>query len=309
MEQTATRTSIVRRPDEAVREWVRDGMTIALGGFHTASRAMALVRALVRAERRGLTLVGSPATLDADLLIATGCVRRVMLPYVGVESLVATAPFFRRAAESGTLEVVEVDEGIVLTMFKAARQGLPFLPFKGGIGTSIPALNPSLKFIDDPFSGKPLLAVPAIDADVALIHAARADAFGNIQHQGNAFGDALMASAAKRCIVQVEQIVPVSETRANPEATTIPAHLVSAVVHAPMGAHPFYSQKHYVIDRDHVRAYMQAAEAKLKDGNPQPWDDYLERYVFGPADHAAYLERVGEATLWALRETQREPAR
>ena len=131
-------------------------MTIALGGFHTGSRAMALVRSVVRARRRNLTLIGSPSTLDADLLIATGCVSRIMLPYVGVEGMYATAPFFRRAAESGSIDVREVDEGIVLTMFKAARQGLDFLPWKGGVGTSLPELNKDLKVIEDPFTGKPV---------------------------------------------------------------------------------------------------------------------------------------------------------
>lgn len=297
-----SRRSVVSNADEAVAELVRDGMTIALGGFHTASRAMALVRSVVRAGRRHLTLIGSPAALDADLLIATGCVSRIMLPYVGVEGMYATAPFFRRAAESGSLEVCEVDEGIVLTMFKAARQGLDFLPWKGGVGTSLPELNKHLKVIEDPFTGKPVLAVPAVHADVALIHAAAADPCGNVQHQGNAFGDSLMASAAAACIVQVERMVPVSVTRQQPDRTTIPAHMVSAVVHCPFGGHPFYSQKHYVMDRAHVRRYVQAAEAHLKRGDSGPWHDYLEKFVHGPADHAAYLDALGVKTLLDLQE-------
>jgi glutaconate CoA-transferase subunit A len=297
-----TRKTLEQTADAAVGEFVKDGMTIALGGFHTASRAMVLVRALVRAGRRDLTLIGSPAALDADLLIALGCVRRIVLPYVGVEGMVATAPFFRHAAEAGSIEIGEVDEGIVLTMFKAARQGLPFLPWKGGLGTSIPELNAALKQIEDPFSGKPVLAVPAVAPDVALIHAAQADPFGNVQHLGNPLGDGLMASASRRCIVQVERIVPVAATRQRPEATTIAAHLVSAVVAAPFGGHPFYSQRHYVIDREHVRLYLRAAEARLKDGDPKPWDAYLQRFVFGPADHAAYLDQVGFDTLERLRE-------
>lgn len=296
------RRSLVSTADQAIATWVHDGMTIALGGFHTASRAMALVRAVVRAGRRDLTLVGSPAALDADLLIATGCVRRIMLPYVGVEGMYATAPFFRRAAESGTLEIRELDEGMILTMFKAARQGLDFLPWKGGVGTSLPELNPDLRMFTDPFNGKPLVAVPAVRADVALIHAAQADPCGNVQHRGNVFGDALMASAAAACVVQVERLVPVAVTRQEPDRTTIPAHQVKAVVHCPYGGHPFYSQRYYVMDRAHVREYVKAAEAKLKDGNAGPWNDYLERYVFGPADHAAYLGAVGVSQLLGLDE-------
>lgn len=296
------RRSVVSTADAAIGALVQDGMTIALGGFHTASRAMALVRAVVRAGRRNLTLVGSPAALDADLLIATGCVRRIMLPYVGVEGMYATAPFFRRAAEAGSIEIRELDEGMILTMFKAARQGLDFLPWRGGVGTSLPELNSDLKVIADPFTGKPLIAVPAVHADVALTHAAQADPCGNVQHRGNVFGDPLMASAAAACIVQVEHLVPVAVTREEPDRTTIPAHQVSAVVHCPYGGHPFYSQRHYVMDRDHVRLYVKAAEAKLKDGDAGPWDEYLERFVYGPADHAAYLEAVGIGHLLSLDE-------
>jgi glutaconate CoA-transferase, subunit A len=298
------RQPLLRSPDDVIRELVHDGMTVALGGFHTASRAMVLVRAIVRAGRRNLTLIGSPATLDADLLIATGCVRRIVLPYVGVEGMYATAPFFRRAAERGSLDIREVDEGIVLTMFKAARQGLAFLPCKGGVGTSIPELNRDIKLMQDPYTGKPLLAVPAAQVDVALLHAAQADPFGNVQHLGNAFGDSLMASTASTCIVQVERIVPVATTREHPELTTIPSHMVTAIVDAPYGGHPFYSQKHYLMDRGHIRAYVAAAEAKLKNGDSRPWDAYLQKFVLGPADHAAYLEMVGRSTLDALDERQ-----
>ena len=308
-ENTLSRRSVVRNADEVIAELVQDGMTIALGGFHTGSRAMALVRSVVRAGRRNLTLIGSPSTLDADLLIATGCVRRVMLPYVGVEGMVATAPFFRRAAESGGIEVCEVDEGIVLTMFKAARQGLDFLPWKGGVGTSIPEMNSQLKVIEDPFTGKPVLAVPALRPDVALIHAAQADPCGNVQHLGTAFGDALMASASAACVVQVERLVPVSVTRQQPERTTIPAHMVSAIVACPYGGHPFYSQRHYVMDRKHVQMYVKAAESFLNGSDPAPWNSYLDRFVHGPADHAAYLEAVGMPSLIALHESAEGDAR
>ena len=305
-EDKLMRRSVVRAVDEAVGELIQDGMTIALGGFHTASRAMTLVRSIVRAGRRNLTLIGSPAALDADLLIGMGCVRRVMMPFVGVEGMYAMAPFFRRAAESGSIDVRELDEGMILTMFKAARQGIKFLPWKGGVGTSIPELNSDLKVIEDPFTGTPLIAVPAVDCDVALIHAAQADPYGNVQHLGNAFGDPLMASASTACIVQVERVVPVEVTRQQPDKTTIPSHMVNAVVCCPYGSHPFYSQRLYVMDREHVRQYVKAAEAKLKDGNEGPWREYLDRFVLGPRDQTAYLEAVGVERLLALQEAPEE---
>lgn len=296
------RRSLVTTADAAVDAHIRDGMTIALGGFHTASRAMALVRAIVRAGRRDLTLIGSPATLDADLLIATGCVRRVVLPFIGVEGMAPVAPFFRRAAENGTLDIAEIDEGIVLTMFKAARQGMGSLPWIGGVGTSITSLNPDLRPVEDPLTGKPVLAVPAVRPDVTLVHAARADAHGNVQHGGNQFADALMASASATTIVQVEEIVPTSDIRARPELTTIPAHMVGAVVHCPFGAHPFFSQRRYVMDRVHVKAYLGAARSLIDGSDPAGWDGYLETFVFGPASHGDYIDTVGAERLKTLEE-------
>lgn len=294
------RQTITTTAADAVARHVTDGMTIALGGFHTASRAMVLVREIIRAGRKDLTLIGSPATLDADLLIATGCVSRIILPFIGVEGLYPMGPFYRKAAEAGTIRVSEVDEGHILTMFRAARIGAEFLPSTSGLGTSLPELNPELKLFSSPLSGRPLIAVPAIKCDVALIHVARADAFGNAQHCGNAFGDPLMASASGATLVQAEEIVPNAVIQASPERTTLPAHMVNAVVQAPHGSHPFYSQGRSRADHAWIHGYMAAAKAYLQGGDEAPWRAWLDQYLYGPENHSAYLDRLGAARLAGL---------
>lgn len=142
---------IVDEADAAA--WVRDGMTIAIG----EPAPMAMIRQLIRRGVRDLTVVGSGLALD--LLIAAGCVRRTMAYYVGGGFGGAVAPSFRRAAERGEIEVWECEEGIVTTGLRAAAQGLPFLPWRGGVGTSLPEVNPDLKVITDPIRGETLLAM------------------------------------------------------------------------------------------------------------------------------------------------------
>ena len=284
---------IVDEADAAA--WVRDGMTIAIG----EPAPMAMIRQLIRRGVRDLTVVGSGLALD--LLIAAGCVRRTMAYYVGGGFGGAVAPSFRRAAERGEIEVWECEEGIVTTGLRAAAQGLPFLPWRGVVGTSLPEVNPDLKVITDPIRGETLLAVPAIEVDVAIVHAATSDAYGNVQHVGGpGWLDLFLQRAADRTIVQVEKVIANEEVRADPWATTIAG--ADAVVRAPFGAHPFYSRGHYVQDREFTRLYVEAATAAAQRDDLGPLEAFLTRYVHDAPTHGDYLERVGIKQLLGLHE-------
>jgi glutaconate CoA-transferase subunit A len=275
--------------------WVQDGMTIAVG----EPGPMALIRQLIRAGRRNLTVVGSG--LPLDLLIAGGCVRKTVAYYVGGGFGGAVAPSFRRAAEQGEIEVWECEEGILAAGLRAAAQGLPFLPWRGGVGTSLPEVNPDLKVIQDPIKGETLLAVPAIPVDVAILHAAHSDAYGNVQHVGGpGWIDLFLYRAADRVIVQVEKIIANEDVRANPWATTIAG--ADAVVRAPFGAHPFYSRGYHVQDRAATKLYVDAATAAALHGDRAALDAYLDRWCREPATHGDYLERVGIKQLLTLHE-------
>jgi glutaconate CoA-transferase subunit A len=293
------RTRVVIDEEQAL-DFLHDGMTIAIGGFNTANHPMPVVRGIVRRGLRRLRVIGGTiAGLELDLLIGAGCVDEVVTSSVTGEALAATGPFFRHAAESGAVRVWESDEGILYAGLRAAGQGLPFLPWKAGIGTSLPEVNPDLRVFLDPIGGEELLAVPALKPDVAVIHVQRADAFGLGQHVGSGFGDRLLHRAADRTILTTERLVPNESIRADPLHTSIP--YADAVVRAPWGSHPFSSPGGYLVDELHLQEYIDAANSARR-GNRAPFEAYLERYVVGPSSHEEYLEVIGIRRLLELDE-------
>ena len=284
------RSERLRDEFEAVA-MLADGMTIAIG----EPAPMAMVRHMIRRDLRDLTVIASGLTLD--MLVAAGCVRKVMSYYAGGGFGVPVAPAFRRAAERGEVVVWECEEGILTSGLEAAAKGLPFLPWRGGVGTSLPEVNPDLKVISDPIRGETLLAVPAIKPDVTLLHAAAADVYGNVQHCGGpGWLDLFLARAADCVIVQVEKIIPNEQVRADPWATTIAR--ADVVVRMPYGAHPYYSRGYYLQDGALLRDYVEAAEPD--DGAALA--GFLTRYCREPASHGDYLERIGIKRLLGLHE-------
>ncbi|MBX6382576.1 MAG: CoA transferase subunit A [Microbispora sp.] len=282
------RTPVVLDLETAIAT-IRPGAVVGIGGAVTAGHPMALVRALARSGVRDLTVVAPTAGLDVDVLVAAGCVRTVVSSYVGAEGAAPLGPAFRAAAEAGEIEVRDVDEAHCILGLRAAAQGLPFLPWLGGVGTALPELNPELVEFEDPISGRRLLAVPALRLDVALVFAEAADAYGNVQFVGTGHADPLMASAAKRVIVQVERVVENEEIRRSPGATRFWPD--ATVVRAPWGTHP-YSSAVITADEEHLRGYARVA-AKAARGERAELDAYLERYVAGPQSHEDYLEAIG----------------
>jgi glutaconate CoA-transferase subunit A len=275
---------------------VQDGATVAIGGLGTSSHPMALIRELLRRGIKNLVVVAGPAAgLDVDLMIAAGAVREVVSSYVGAEHLAPIGPAFRRGAEDGSLVVREIDEGMYVQMLRAAAQMVPFLTWRGGLGTSIPDLNPHLKLIDDPFGGPQVLAVEALPVDVALLHSDRADAYGNVQPVGTGYTDRLHSQAADATIVQVEQTVSNEEIRRTPWFTAIPD--ADHIVRVPFGAHPYASPGRYVEDVEHLQDYVRAAKS-----GPDAIAEYLDTYVHGVADHFEYLDRIGLRRLFDLAE-------
>ena len=274
--------------------WIESGMTIALG----EPAPMAMVRQIVRAGLTDLTVIAGG--LSIDLLIAAGCVSKTISYYAGGGFGVPVAPSFRRAAEAGEIEVWECEEGILTSGLEAAGKGLPYLPWRGGVGTSLPEINPDLKLIKDPVSGQQLIAVPAIKPDIAIVHAAQSDVYGNVQHHGGpGWIDLFLCRAAERTIVQVEKIVSNEAVRADPWATTLPG--ADAVVRLPWGAHPFYSRGHYVQDIEFVENYVTTADAAAR-GNRASLNAFIKQYCREPETHVDYLERIGIRRLLALPE-------
>lgn len=278
---------------------IEDGMTVALGGFITAQHSMTIIRGIAKRRIKDLTVIGSlSSSLEVDLLIGCGCVRKLVAAYVGAETSAPMGPFFKKAAEDGDIDLWECDEIILAAMFQASASGTPFIPVRGGLGTDLPNLNPDLKPFRDPINGEHLLAVPAMHIDIAVTHASCADPYGNVQYIGNPFVDRLMQRAADFTITTVEKIVPPEFIRRDPFKTEYTA---DRVVRAPFGAHPYSCHGAYVEDSDHLKEYAMASYMASK-GDRTAWDAYLDRYVDGPEDHLAYLEQVGPRTLFSLNE-------
>jgi glutaconate CoA-transferase subunit A len=280
---------------------VEPGDTVAIGGILNSCHPMPVVRELIRRGVGDLHVVSIAGGPDIDLLIAAGLVRRLSTPEVTGESLhPGAAPAFRRAAERGEIEVWECDEGIIQVALQAAAERVPFAPWPGGMGTSLPEINDGMEVIESPYGGQRVVAVRALPVDVTFMHAARSDRHGNVQVIGSGMGDKALARASQRVFCTVERIVGNEEIRRDPRATTIPG--ADGVVHAPFGAHPFASPGHYVADEAGIRSYLDAARQWQKTGDRQRLDAWLGEWVTGPEDHWAYLARVGPGALYALEE-------
>jgi glutaconate CoA-transferase subunit A len=275
---------------------VADGAVVAVGGGLSSREPMALLRAILRRGVKGLTVVGSAHGIDIDLLSGGGAISRSSESYVGFEQDFGMAPNYRRALESGA---VSVDDSCCYTLvqqLRAAIQGLPFLPIRSVRGTSFPSLHPEYKQIVCPFTGEELLLVPAIEPDVALVHAQYGDAQGNLLIQGPPVADILFAKASRAVLATVEEIVPTARLN-ELGGISIPYFYVTAVSEVPMGAHPTACYPFYAYDRPHTALYYEAARKGPDVFSAQ----YLDVFVHGTPDHADYLARIGgEATRMRL---------
>jgi glutaconate CoA-transferase, subunit A len=231
---------------------VHDGAVVAVGGGLSSREPMALLRAILRRGVTGLTVVGSAHGVDIDLLSAGGALSRSSESYVGLEQDFGLAPNYRRALESGA---VKIDDSCCYTLvqqLRAAIQGLPFMPIRSVRGTSFPSLHPEYRQMVCPFTGEELLLVPAIEPDVALVHAQYGDAKGNLVIQGPPVAALLFAKASKAVLATVEEIVP-TQKLSEFGGVSIPSFYVTALSETPMGAHPTACYPFYAYDRPHKR--------------------------------------------------------
>ncbi len=278
---------------------IKSGQTVAIGGFGADNHPMALIREIIRNGTNCLTVIASAtAGLEIDLLIGAGCVKKLIAPYVGQEMYCPIGHNYRKYAEAGKIEVWECSEYILYACLFAAASGQEFFAWRGGVGTSIPKLNPDLVEFTDPIGGtKKVIAAPPLRPDWAIIHVGWSDPYGNGQHLGARFGDRWLARAANRVMTQAERIVPNSVIRKNPFMTTIA--YADCVVEAPYGGHPYAAHGYYKEDVEFIQDYVRCSEANRK-GDVKTWEDYLQRHIFQPEDHYAYLDAVGIRKLLGL---------
>jgi glutaconate CoA-transferase, subunit A len=223
--------------DEAVREIVHDGDSVALEGF-THLIPFAAGHEIVRQERRELTLIRMTPDLIYDQLIGMGCARKMVFSWGGNPG-VGSLHRFRDAVEKGwpaPLELEEHSHAGMANRYAAGAANLPFAVLRGYVGTDLMERATTVAPIACPFTGETLTAVRAIRPDVGIVHAQRADREGNVQFWGIVGVQKEIVLASARSLVTVEEVVDELEPR--PGAMVLPTWCVTAVAEAPQGAHP-----------------------------------------------------------------------
>lgn len=254
---------------DGVAELVRDGDEVAMEGF-THLIPFAAGHEVIRQRRRDLTLVRMTPDLIYDQLIGAGCAAKLVFSWGGNPG-VGSLHRFRDAVQAGwprPLEIEEHSHAGMANRYAAGAAGLPFAVLRGYRGTDLPAQTDTIKPITCPFTGEELTAVPALNPDVAVIHAQRADRAGNVAMWGITGIQKEAALSASRSLVTVEEIVDELEPR--PGAVVLPGWVVSAVAVAPRGAAPSYAQDYY--DRDNG-AYQEWDEISRQRESFSAWLD------------------------------------
>ncbi len=252
-----------------------DGMTIGIGGWGSRRKPMSLVRAILRSPLKDLTIVsyGGP---DVGMLCATGKVKKAIYGFVSLDSI-PLEPHFRAARQAGAIEAVELDEGMLQWGLYAASIRLPFLPTRAGLGSDLERIHPWLKKVTSPYDdGETLIAMPAIELDVALVHMNRADAVGNGQFLGpDLFFDDLFCGAAKKRFMSCERIVATEELSRGGSIHTLRIHrgMTDGVVEAPGGARFTSCEPDY--DRDEALQKEYAASA----ASAEAWSAFHAKHI------------------------------
>jgi glutaconate CoA-transferase subunit A len=273
---------------EAVARHVADGACVALEGF-THLIPFAAGHEIIRQGRRDLHLVRMTPDLVYDQMIGMGCASRLTFSWGGNPG-VGSLHRLRDAVEHRWPVPLAIDEHTHAGMAAAYCAGAARLPFgvlRGYLGTDLPAANPRIRSVECPFTGERLAAVPALNPDVTILHAQRADRRGNVAIAGIVGAQREAAFAARTVIVTVEEIVDELPPAMN--GVVLPHWMVSAVAHCPGGAYPSYAQGHYGRDNGFYQRWD--GIARERDG----FLAWMQRHVLGSRDHASFLASLQEA--------------
>jgi glutaconate CoA-transferase, subunit A len=296
MVKNAAETGKLVSMREAIATYVSDGCSVAMEGF-TGFICFAAGHEIIRQRRHDLTLIRMTPDLIYDQMIAAGTAKKLIFSYTGNPG-VGSLYCIRRAVEKAIplpLELEEYSHYGLVGRYAAGASHLPFFPLRSYIGSDMLKVNPLIKVIDEPYGTGKIAVVPPLNPDVAILHAQRADRQGNTQLWGLLGMQKEVAFASKHVIVAVEEVVEESVIRADPNRTLIPGLIVNAVVHEPYGAHPSYVQGYY--DRDN-ESYLTWDKLSQDHAAVLAW---LDEWVYGVENHAAYVRKIGQARLDKLK--------
>ncbi|HEV2199909.1 MAG TPA: CoA-transferase [Bryobacteraceae bacterium] len=277
---------------DAVAEFVHDGDTVALEGF-THLIPFAAGHEIIRQKRRNLTLIRLTPDLIYDQMIGMGCASKMVFSWGGNPG-VGSIHRFRDAVENQwprPLEIEEHEHAGMAAAFAAGAANLPFGILRGYTGTELAGHTP-VKFIECPFTGEQLAAVPALRPDVAIVHAQKADRRGNVWLWGVVGVQKEAVLASKCSIVTVEEIV--DDLGAPMNAVILPGWVISAVCEVKGGAFPSYALGYYPRDN----AFYKQWDSISKDR--ATFLEWMQRHVMETADFAEFrrsLEKRGQTIL------------
>ena len=270
---------------EAVKAYVRDGDTVYAAGF-THLIPFAAGHEIIRQGLKQLVLARATPDLIYDQMVAAGCARKVIFSYMGNPG-VGSLRFVRGEIEAGNLEWEEYSHFSMISRLQAGAAGVPFMPMNQTAAGDLERANPQYQRVVDPYSGREVVVVPALNPEVAIVHVQRADAEGNAHIWGIIGEQKEAAFASERVIITAEEIVDESVIRSDPNRTLIPGFIVDAVCHIPYAAHPSYTQGYY--DRDNA-FYLEWDKISQ---SPESVRAYLDEWVYGVADRQEYWAKLG----------------
>jgi glutaconate CoA-transferase subunit A len=285
---------------EAISQYVNDGDTVYAAGF-THMIPFAAGHEIIRQGKVDLVLARATPDLIYDQVVAAGCARKVIFSYMGNPG-VGSLRIVRAAVEAGDLEWEEYSHFSMISRLQAGAIGLPFMPMNPTAAGDLERANPSYRTVVDPYSGRDVVVVPALNPDVAIVHVQRADTDGNAHVWGIIGEQKEAAFAASRVILTAEEIVDAQVIRSDPNRTLIPGFIVSAVCHVPYCAHPSYTQGFY--DRDNAFYLEWDKISRSREGVQA----YLDEWVYGVKDRFEYWEKLGSEVHASLRVGDRPSA-
>ena len=285
---------------QAVAENVKDGDLVYAAGF-THLIPFAAGHEIIRQKRKELTLARATPDLIYDQMVAAGCARKVIFSYMGNPG-VGSLRIVRAELEAGRLEWEEYSHFGMISRLQAGATGLSFMPMNPTGAADLARANAEYRTVTDPYSGREVVVVPALNPDVAIVHVQRADAEGNAHIWGIIGEQKEAAFAARRVILTAEEIVSEEIIRSDPNRTLIPGFIVDAVCEVPHASHPSYTQGYY--DRDNA-FYLEWDEISKSMDRVHA---YLDEWVYGVADRQAYWEKLGDEVHKRLKIASRPSA-
>jgi len=274
---------------------IRSGSTITFSGFAHSVTPLAFIREMIRQRIGNLHLIGVGEAWAVDMLAGANMLSQVSFSNFMFEGY-GRCKNFSRGVENGLIKVEDFSHFAQISRFAASAAGVPFLPIRSLLGTDVETSNHGkTSKIECPFTDETLLAIAAVKPDYAVIHAHRADQYGNVQLFGNSTSIDEQIRGSKTIIVTVEEIVPEEEISKLSEVNTIPSFLIDYVVEVPYGAHPTGMYKYYSEDFGHIDYYMDLS--KTEEG----FNRYLNEFVLDVNDQWDYLQKIGLKKLHQLK--------